>query len=100
MIASPHLRLDSRFKSTSGKSARAFTRVELLAVLAAGALLAVVALPLLGSDAIRTQRAVCANNLGRIGQALGSWVADHDERYPWDVPQSSGGTLGGSLSHR
>lgn len=82
------------------RCARAFTRVELLIVIAAGAMLAAVVWPALGNDAVRAQRAVCANNLHRIGQALASWAADHGELYPWLVYESEGGTRGSIYSDR
>lgn len=94
MVSSP---VRPGFRSVRKRSIHAFTRIELAAVLSAVVLILVIVLPALGSDAIRTQRAVCANNLSRIGQAMASWAADHDERYPWDTPQSSGGTLGQSF---
>jgi len=90
----------SRFHPADKRAAHAFTRVELAAVLAACALLLAIVLPALGSDSIRTQRAVCANNLSRIGQTLASWAADHDEGYPWLIFPSGGGTRGDSLNGR
>lgn len=81
------------------KWVRAFTRLDLLAVLVAVMMLAAIVWPALGSDSIRAQRAVCANNLRRIGQALTSWAADHGELYPWLVSQNAGGT-GGSVNSR
>lgn len=78
----------------SSNRRRAFTRLEAISVLAAIALLSAAVLPVLANDSVRNQRAVCINNLARIGQALTSWAADHEERYPWQLPLSAGGTGG------
>ncbi|HMJ89390.1 MAG TPA: hypothetical protein VK530_06220 [Candidatus Acidoferrum sp.] len=80
-----------RFLQAGDNTVRGFSRIELLAVLTGCAVLMAIILPALGSDSIRTQRALCANNLSRIGQAFASWAADHDGRYAWEVPKSAGG---------
>lgn len=80
------------YQARSDRHTRGFTRVELVAVLAAIALLAIALLPLPANDAIRASRATCANNLTRIGQAMASWAADHEESYPWQVAPADGGT--------
>lgn len=74
------------------RHAVAFTFVELVVVLgvvSAGILLAV---PLIAGSALDSQRAVCANNLRRIGQALTIWGSDHGELYPWQIDYVEGGT--------
>lgn len=75
----------------NGKRA-AFTLVELLFAIAAVALLMVTAVPLLGNTRLRTDRSSCANNLRQIGIAFQSWGDSHDDKLPWLVPASSGGT--------
>jgi hypothetical protein len=92
MTALPRARLGIDHQPVTKRCNRAFTRIELLALISASALLLAVVWPALGSDSIRSQRVLCANNLSRIGQALASWAADHDERYAWELPLSAGGT--------
>jgi prepilin-type N-terminal cleavage/methylation domain-containing protein len=71
---------------------QAFTRVELLAVLAVLGLLAAVALPALASNRARFERIVCVNNLRLIGRAFHIWGADHGGENPWWVSTYAGGT--------
>ena len=52
---------------------RAFTRVELCACLAAGALLVLLALPALATSQSRGQVAQCLNNLRLMGRAMQMW---------------------------
>ncbi len=75
----------------------AFTRVELLVVLGALALLAVVALPVLAANVPRGSRVECLNNLRRIGQAFHIWANEHNDLFPWKVSPSQGGAMAGSL---
>src|SRR5687767_14265506 len=72
--------------------ALAFTRIELLVVLGALALLTLLAVPVLANGKAGSQRAVCASNLARIGQALALWGAERGDLYPWQVQASLGGT--------
>jgi len=62
-----------------------FTRVELVATLAALALLVSVALPALATSGARSKSVICANNLGRIGQAFTMWASEHGDHFPWEV---------------
>lgn len=71
---------------------RAFTRTELLLVIAVVILLAAVVLPALASNRSRSDRVVCLNNLRQIGLALQVWGNDHGDRIPWHVPPADGGT--------
>ncbi len=68
-----------------------FTRVELAAVLAALALMAMVAFPLLANTKPRGDRLTCVNNLRQIGQAFHTWANDHGDQKPWQVPVQGGG---------
>jgi competence protein ComGC len=70
----------------------AFTRVELLVILAVLTLLALVVLPALANTRPRSARVICANNLRQIGVALQVWGNDHDDRLPWHVEVGDGGT--------
>src|SRR5438876_1984416 len=73
-------------------SERAFTRLELAAVLAAALLLAALALPVLANTKPRADRVTCLNNLRLIGRAEHIWANDHNDSLPWRVDVSEGGT--------
>ena len=66
--------------SVPNKSAsdKAFTRLELVVVLAVLCLLAAVTWPALAVTAARSERATCVNNLRQIGRAYQIWGSDHD----------------------
>jgi competence protein ComGC len=70
----------------------AFTRLELMALLAVGALLFLLVVPLLAQGPQRSQAAVCLNNLRQLGRAIVTWNADHGAADPWRVDWISGGT--------
>ena len=70
----------------------AFTRLELMALLAVGALLFLLVVPLLAQGPQRSQAAVCLNNLRQLGRAIATWNADHGAADPWRVDQADGGT--------
>jgi len=74
------------------KCVRAFTRIELAAVVVGMALLSVIALPLLGTTRADSERAACYNNLRQIGRAVRQWSGDHFEEPPWLTSMSDGGT--------
>jgi len=74
------------------ESAQAFTRIELLALLAGLVFVAMIALPVLANTNPGSQRLTCANNLRQIGQAFLMWANDHEERIPPMVPTNEGGT--------
>jgi type II secretory pathway pseudopilin PulG len=71
----------------AGKQRReqALTRVELLAVLAVLGMFAVLAMPLLGNTALRTQRTVCVNNLRQIAVGYRAFAMNNQGRYPWNI---------------
>lgn len=71
---------------------RAFTRIELAAVIAALALLGALALPLLAATRADSERAGCFNNLRLLGRAITLWGDDRDELPPWITLVSRGGT--------
>lgn len=73
----------------------AFTRLELVTVLAALALLTAIALPGLATSRPRSEQAACFNNLRQIGRAFQEWASDHGDRNPWVTPASEGGTYVG-----
>lgn len=74
--------------------ARAFSRIELCATIAALFLLAAVALPVFAQPFSRSQRLQCLNNLRHIGQAFQVWANDHGDEFPFYVSPSDGGVRG------
>jgi hypothetical protein len=79
---------------------RAFTRVELCACLAAGALLALLALPALATSQSRGHVAQCLNNLRQMGRAVHVWAGDYQNQPPWRTPVQDGGLLQESGAQR
>src|ERR1043166_6712252 len=73
-------------------SEQAFTRLELVIVLITLALLAGIALPVLGGNKARSEQALCFSNLRQIGHAFHLWASDHADRNPWLTPSREGGT--------
>jgi prepilin-type processing-associated H-X9-DG protein len=73
-------------------SSPAFTRAELLIILAALALLTLVILPALANNRPRSARVICANNLRQIGMGFQLWGNDHDDLPPWELRVQNGGT--------
>lgn len=82
-----------RSHCTAGNSGpRAFTRVELCACLATGALLVALALPALADSQSRGQIAQCLNNLRLVGRAVEMFASDHVGQPSWRTYTSDGGT--------
>jgi prepilin-type processing-associated H-X9-DG protein len=77
---------------------RAFTLVELLAVIACTALVGAILLPSLMRRNVRDPRITCANNLKQIGLAFKTWALDNNDNYPMEAAATNGGTLGMSGS--
>lgn len=72
-----------------GRSAAAFTLIELLIVIAIIAILAALLLPVLSQAKIRAQTARCVSQLHQCGVAMNLYLPDFGERYFW-VSNSSG----------
>jgi competence protein ComGC len=70
----------------------AFTRVELLVLLAVITLLAAVILPAVANSRPRSHRVICANNLRQIGVAMHVWGHDHGDQPPHHLLVEQGGT--------
>ena len=69
----------------------AFTRLELMAVLAALTLLACVVLPAFAQGKPRSQQAICFNNLRMVGQAVLLFNAENGQMDPWRAFSGAGG---------
>jgi type II secretory pathway pseudopilin PulG len=73
----------------------AFTQLELMAVIAALALLAGVVLPALAQSKPRAQQSICFNNLRMIGQAMLLFNAENGQMDPWRTPGAGYNTPSG-----
>lgn len=62
---------------------RAFTIIELLVVITVIAILAAILFPVFARARENGRRVVCISNLRQIGCALGSYLPDWDDMYPW-----------------
>lgn len=67
----------------STNSSRAFSRIELLACLAACALLLAIITPALAASRSRADRVACFSNLRQIGNALRQFALEHDGNPAW-----------------
>jgi competence protein ComGC len=79
-------------RRSAGRGRQAFTRVELCACLAAGALLLALALPALATSQSRGQVAQCLNNLRLMGRAVQMFAGDHVGQPSWRTYDTDGGT--------
>src|SRR3954465_12960509 len=66
---------------------KAFTRVELAATSASALLILILVVAAAPRSRESGQRAVCANNLKRLGAAIQSYSSEHEGRFP---PWNSG----------
>jgi type II secretory pathway pseudopilin PulG len=78
-------RVASLAKSGQGRET-AFTRLELIVVIAALGLIAGVVLPALAQSKPRSQQAICFNNLRMVGQAVLLFNAENGQMDPWRTP--------------
>jgi hypothetical protein len=69
----------------------AFTRVELLVVLATIGLLSLIGMSVSANTREGSERMVCMNNLRQIGRAFHVWAAEHGHENGWWVDPSKGG---------
>lgn len=77
--------LDVMNPEGTNHSREAFTRADLIVVLAVLALLAAVTWPALANTRFRSQRVECLSNLRRIGQGFHVWADENGDRFPWQV---------------
>lgn len=69
-----------------------FTRIELMALVAAIALGIVFALPLVAGTSNSAARISCFNNLRQLGTAVLLFSNNHEDRPPWLTSVTNGGT--------
>jgi prepilin-type N-terminal cleavage/methylation domain-containing protein/prepilin-type processing-associated H-X9-DG protein len=81
---------------SSPKFTRAFTLIELLVVIAIIAILAGMLLPALARAKAKANNTVSQNNLHQFGISFRLWALDNKDKYPWQVTNTSGGSLGSS----
>src|SRR6188768_27397 len=73
------------------RARRAFTLIELLAIIA---ILAGLLLPALAKAKSRGQRVACISNLKQIALGFRMWADDNTSLYPWQVSTNKDGTQG------
>ncbi len=72
---------------------RALTKIEVVVIVAALAILAALFLPALATAKRRPSRINCVSELKQIGIAFRIWEGDHNDKYPMQVPVADGGTM-------
>ena len=80
--------------SRSNQSCRAFTLVELLAVIVVVAILAAMLLPANTGRRRIAMKIACNNNLKQIGLSYRLWESDNGGKYPMGISVTNGGTMG------
>jgi hypothetical protein len=76
----------------SANHVRAFTRLDVAALLGALTVLLVLVLPVIAGDRARASRVQCLNNLRQIGIGMALWGDDNRGEPPHHVPYTEGGT--------
>jgi prepilin-type N-terminal cleavage/methylation domain-containing protein len=74
------------------RTARAFTLIELLLVIAIIAVLAALLMPVPGGRG-RAWAIICRNNLKQQALRFRLWGGDHEGKFPWQVTATHGGTM-------
>ena len=76
--------------TTHSKRTTAFTLVELIICIGCIVGLLLVILPLIPHSHAKT--VVCSGNLKQLGLAVSTYALDNEDRFPWGIPVSEGGT--------
>jgi hypothetical protein len=69
------------------------TALDLIAIIAAVAVVAAVLLPALAKSKSRTSRIGCINSLKQVGLAFRIWACDNGDKYPAQVSTNAGGVM-------
>jgi hypothetical protein len=71
-----------------------FSSIELAIIIAMLAFVALAFTPAMAGNSSNSHRALCANNLRRLGSAMQDWMGDRASgQLPWRTPISQGGTF-------
>src|SRR2546426_7895360 len=71
-----------------------FTLIELLVVIAIIAILAGLLLPALARAKDKAKLVQCINNQHQVGIGLRLWANDNEDKFPWAVAITNGGSMG------
>ncbi len=77
---------------TQSANYRAFTLVELICIVAALAIAAIVILPFFAKSKSHPPRIRCINNLKNVGLAYRIFATDNSEKFPFQVSTNDGGS--------
>jgi len=80
-------------KVLASRRPRGFTLIELLVVVAIIAILAALLLPALSGAKKKGTGAECINNLKQVGIGMRLWANDNEEKFPWQLDVTKGGSL-------
>jgi len=72
---------------------KAFTLIELLVVIAIIAVLASMLLTAISSSKAKAKQIACVNNLKQTSLALKMWANDNNDKFPWNLSVTNGGTM-------